>query len=121
MGSSKRDGYLAEKRRYWGGHVSSWVESGLSQAEYCRRHGLAATRLGDWVRRLGATSSAKGVSTEAAVELVEVNWPGPASRSLGSELASLRVVIGDRYTIEVDGDFDQMVLEKLATSLDRLC
>jgi hypothetical protein len=42
MVSSKGTGASSAKLDYWQGHVSEWSVSGLSQAEYCRRHGLSA-------------------------------------------------------------------------------
>ena len=45
---------LDSRRQHWGKHVSTWQRSGLSQAAYCRQHGLIPRQLGYWVRRKGA-------------------------------------------------------------------
>jgi len=42
---------LESRRQYWEEHVSTWQCSGLSQAAYCREHGLLPRQLGYWVRR----------------------------------------------------------------------
>ena len=50
---------------FWTRHVRAWRTSGLTQAEYCRRHGLLKGTLGYWSSTLNR-SKAKGS------ELVEV-------------------------------------------------
>ena len=36
----------------WWRHVNAWRESGLSQADYCRRHGLNRKTFSVWTRRV---------------------------------------------------------------------
>ena len=31
---------LEQKRIYWKQHIEHWQQTGLTQAEYCRRHNL---------------------------------------------------------------------------------
>ena len=121
MGRSKRQRELAEKRRYWRRRVSSWSESGLSQAEYCRRHNLAAHRLNYWVKKFGTTEPSEDVGLAAALDLVEVKWNETVAESAAPGFDPLRVLIGERFKIEVSGDFDEVVFSKLAVGLDRLC
>ena len=118
---SKRQRELAEKRCYWGGHISSWGESGLSHAEYCRRHNLAAHRLHCWVKKLGLTRVRKDARPAAGLDLVEVKWDEAVAESAAPDFDPLRVLIGERFVIEVGGDFDQAVWEKLAAGLNQLC
>ena len=35
----------------WSQHVDAWRVSGLTQADYCRQHGLGAKSLSYWARR----------------------------------------------------------------------
>jgi hypothetical protein len=43
----------ASKRgRFWIKHLHQWLRSGLSQAEYCRRHHLSAPALNWWKRQV---------------------------------------------------------------------
>ena len=119
MGSSKRE--LAAKARYWGDHVSAWFESGLSQAEYCRRHDLAAHNLGYWVRKLGSARVGELSAPEAtsSVELVEVDFRVASEAVPAVESPPFRIAVGERFWIEVRGDFDAAVFEKLVLSLAR--
>jgi len=42
----------ADKSSYWHAHFESWENSGLSQAEYCRRHNLKYCLFHYWKRKL---------------------------------------------------------------------
>ena len=121
MGIGKRKGELAAKRRYWRRQVKAWGESGLSRAEYCRRHELTPHRMNYWVKKLGMPGGSEDVPPVAALDLVEVKWDETVVESAVSGLEPLRVRIGERFVIEVGGDFDEAVFEKLASGLDRLC
>ena len=47
---------MTERARYWAAQLAAWERSGLTQAEYCRRHGIKAGNFAWWKRRLlGAT------------------------------------------------------------------
>ncbi len=51
---------------YWQGHLDSWVQSGLSQAAYCRRHDLDYGRFRKWKERLSTYPK------HPSIKLVEV-------------------------------------------------
>ncbi len=38
----------SEKQEFWQDHLSGWKASGLSQADYCQKHGLKPTRFSYW-------------------------------------------------------------------------
>jgi hypothetical protein len=63
-----------------------------------------------------AESSASG---KAAVELVEMKLPGVGQRSAGVFQEPIAVTIGERFRIEVVGDFESRVLEKLVLALSQ--
>ena len=41
-------------REHWIGQVEAWRSSGLSQAEYCKRHQVVYNTMNGWARRLAA-------------------------------------------------------------------
>jgi hypothetical protein len=51
---------------YWEYHLERWGQSGLSQSDYCRRHGLNYKKFHNWKTRLKSYPSGK------SVKLVEV-------------------------------------------------
>ena len=59
-------------REWWSGHVGAWRSSGLSQAEYCRRHGVVQGSLARWATKL---------KSDGGRDLIEV---GPSLGSAGS-------------------------------------
>ena len=75
--------------------------------------------MGYWVKKLEAARPVDLGVVEAAavVELVEVNFSRPVESVPGPRTLPLRVAIGERFRIEVAGDFEAAVFEKLALSL----
>ena len=51
---------LEQKRSYWKQHIDSWQVTGLTQAEYWRRHNLKHHQLDYWKKRFSHTET--GVS-----------------------------------------------------------
>ena len=52
MSESNEDEKYGEKSQYWQPHISAWKQSGISQADFCRRHGLNIKIFGYWKRKL---------------------------------------------------------------------
>jgi len=42
---------MSVRRASWIAHVKSWRDSGLTQAEYCRRHRLIGKTFAAWIKR----------------------------------------------------------------------
>jgi hypothetical protein len=74
MSGAKKEGinsslpvpYEDDGTDYWQGHLDSWVQSGLSQAAYCRRHDLDYGRFRKWKERLSTYPK------HSSIKLVEV-------------------------------------------------
>ncbi len=43
---------MTEQARFWQRHLDRWERSGVSQAAFCRRHGLKAVTFGWWKQEL---------------------------------------------------------------------
>lgn len=91
-------------REWWRGHVEAWQTSGLSQAEYGRRHGVVACSLARWASKLrsetgnGLVEVAKGLPAEVKERPIELVvdgrylmrlWPGTDRHHLGEVLSVL--------------------------------
>jgi hypothetical protein len=94
-----------ERRRSWEHHLERWQGSGLSQAEYCRRHGLSAKTFGYHKRRI----------EKSPLCLVEV----PLAAAVYTPPRPLRLTVGLRYTIEIEAGFDSDTLRRLLEVLER--
>ncbi len=78
-------------REFWAKHVESWRVSGLTQAQYCRRHRLLKGTLGYW-------SSTLSERTRAASTLVEVGR-APVRPELRG--APIELVVKRRYLLRL--------------------
>ncbi len=77
-------------REWWSGHVSAWRSSGLSQAEYCRRHGVVQGSLARWATKL---------KNDGGRDLIEV---GPSLGSGGSGSSRpIELVVQGRYLLRL--------------------
>lgn len=129
---------MSDRARYWRQLVSAWEESGLSQADFCRRRRIKAVTFGWWKRKLRGTGRKRrrrvhrGAGkpwTRRDVGFVEVALPGGvlAADSVGSASSNVprtRIAspIGpSRYEIALSGgrvirlpqDFDPAVVSRL--------
>ena len=74
---------MTERARHWSGLVQTWSQSGLSQAEFCRRREVGYSTMAAWRR-----SVRRGTAAFVEVEALERVTP-PAGRSTGSLCAEL--------------------------------
>ena len=98
-------------REWWGRHVAGWRGSGVSQGEYCRRHGIVAGSLARWSSKLKGES---GVGKE----LVEVGRCGTGQpRGVEGSGRAIELVVEGRYLLRLwpgtDGDHLRQVLSAL--------
>ena len=99
------------KESYWRSRVAEWSGSGLSQAEYCRRSGIALSTFQLWKRRLKPQVP--------SVEERSIVFPLP-SVPVSPAQKPLILHVGSCFHVEIDGDFCPSILEKLITPLEQL-
>ena len=107
-------GKKGNNHSFWKAHISAVDRSGLSLAEYCRRHGLSYHAFRYWRRKLG-----KGVGTP--VSLVPV--PGEIlqrDHHHACNASDLRLKLKDRFTIEIGDGFSPVTLTRLVSTLEAL-
>ena len=92
---------IKNKREHWRAHMEAWQQSGQTQGTYCEQHGLKLKTFAYWRRRLKTDSR--------GVRLVQL--PTGALRSSGG--STLRVVVDDRFTIEVADGFSPATLGRV--------
>ena len=99
------------KLAHWREQVAGWLASGLSQAEYSRRVGVSSSSLGLWVRRLARDQG----DTQALPVIVAVapQQLAPTLSDPSPELAPLRLHVGEKFWVDVAGDFAAPALRKL--------
>jgi hypothetical protein len=103
---------LKLKRSYWKDHIDSWQDSGLSQAEYCRRHNLKHHQLVYWKKRF--------IKAETSVSMVPLKFDELLDMPWQSDQAALCLVINDHFKIEIRSGFDAQLLRQLIFALQGL-
>ena len=103
---------LEQKRTYWKQHIDSWQETGLNQAEYCRRHNLKHHQLVYWKKRF--------LETETAVSFVPLKLEDLLDIPARQDQAPLTLVINNDFKIEIRAGFDAQLLGQLIYVLRRL-
>ena len=68
-----------QAKSFWLDHLEQWQSSGLSQAAYCRRHGLCPQKLS--YRKRQAGFGAENLDTPAGFSRVQVDMSIPPSVS----------------------------------------
>ena len=109
--SGERDG----KQAFWKGHIDALERSGLSVAEYCRRHGLSCHAFRYWRRKLDQGAGSHG----SLVPVPGVILQGE-SRCHGCGGADLVLDIKGRFTIKVGDGFSAATLARLVSTLEAL-
>jgi hypothetical protein len=108
-----------DKSSYWQEHFKSWENSGLSQAEYCRRHTLNYSVFHYWKRKLRRPSQPSIAPKSETINFVEVGSSLPFSSGLSLRTAPgdfFRLWIGD-ICVEVGAKFAPQSLSQLLRCL----
>jgi transposase-like protein len=100
---------MGHGREWWSQHVAEWRSSGLTQAEYSRRHGITEGSLRRWSSRL------KGEA--AGADLVEIK--SAAAAGGGSPLRAIELVVQGRYLLRLWPGTDSGHLRQVLSVLEQ--
>jgi hypothetical protein len=100
---------MKRNREFWTRHVKGWRGSGLTQAQYCRRHRLLKGTLGYWVSTLKKSSA-----TNSA--LVEV---GHARVQAEERHSPIELMVERRYLLRLWPGIDPGHLQDVLSVLER--
>ena len=109
MDQLSRAEQLEQKRNYWKQHIDSWQETGLTQAEYCRRNNLKHHQLVYWKKRF--------LKTETGVSFVPFKLEDFFDIPAQSDCAALYLVINNQLKVEIRAGFDAQLLRQLIFTL----
>lgn len=93
----------AERREFWEEQNRFWQESGLSQSEYCKRHGIRPSQWFYWRRRCR--------NTETGLTLVPLKLPSISRHP--NRRPVVRVTTPNGFVIELDADTPLTTLPQL--------
>lgn len=99
--------------QYWREQLAGWKASGQKQMQYCREHQLSKHAFVYCkLKLLGKDSS--------PVTLVPVGPDQLRGVRPGEALSQIRVVVGERFHVEVTSGFDAQTLQEVLAVLERL-
>ena len=109
MEQQSRAEQLEQKRIYWKQQVEQWQQTGLTQAEYCRRNNLKHHQLVYWKKRY--------LKTETDVSLVPVKLEDLLDIATQTDQASLSLLIDNHFKVEIRDGFDPKLLRQVIFAL----
>ena len=109
-----------ERGRFWERHLQQWRQSGLSQAQYCRRHHLSAPAFGWWKGRLSATGGPAQPSADKKSSFVELTLgergaPAPAGAVV------YEIVLSRQRCLRLGSRFEPERVRQLLELLEGAC
>ena len=114
-----------ELAKTWQGVIAEWSRSGLSQAEFCRRHGIKVANFSWWKRRLstlnkskisqGSTVRPQKRATSSSNSFVEVRMTD------GAQHIGYEVVLSGGRVIRLGHAFDAEAVSRLITAVEAAC
>jgi transposase-like protein len=101
----------AEAEAKWRGLISEQEQSGKTVAEFCREHGIAASKLYSWKRRCVGAKAASGFVRLRVAPAVEAETVATARSGIEVRLAGGRSLV-------VEAGFDASHLRALLAVLE---
>lgn len=112
MAKQTREERNREKREFWTTQIALWEKSGLSQIEYCKRNNLSRHCFTYW--------KCKRKKKQEPITFVPVLRKPTAYQIPTNRIAPIRVMLGDRYRIEIEDGFSADTLAHLMHILERV-
>lgn len=101
---------MATKQRYWKKHIEAWRNSGITQAAYCREHGLPIKAFGYHKRRIVFEPEKQQIVPVLAVAK-------PLVRN-ETDARSIEMRVRDKFTLVIEPNFCQQTLKRLLDVID---
>jgi hypothetical protein len=110
---------LSVRGRFWRRHLERWRQSGLSQAQYCRRHHLSAPAFGWWKGRLSVArrSDEPGATKGPFVELTL----GGGEAVVVSDEIVYEIVVSRQRRLRLGPGFEPERVRQLLEVLEGAC
>ncbi len=100
------------RQDYWGRQVENWIESGLSQTQYCKDQQLKLPTFQYWKSKLGRLSLSR--------PLIPVTIKSTISSTSGYFPSGVSLSVKDRFNIQLEIGFNQDTLLSILDLLESL-
>ena len=102
-----------KREQYWQEQMAAWKASGLKQVHYCREHQISKHAFVYWkLKLLGKDPVPATLVPVSAHQLRQLH------RQDGS--AQIRLVVGERYHVDIRPGFNAQTLQEILGVLERL-
>lgn len=101
-----------EKAAYWNAHIKGWKESGLKQIDYCIKNNLSRHRFTYW--------KSKDNKKSKPLKFIPVISRPATQSNIDTDTSPLKVLICDKYRIEVGDRFSRDTLSRLINTLEAI-
>jgi len=102
-----------KREQYWQEQMTAWKASGQKQMQYCREHQLSKHAFVYWKLKLLGKDP-----VPAALVPISAHQLRHLRRQDGS--AQIRLVVGERYEVDLQPGFDAQTLQEILGVLERL-
>ena len=116
---------VSKRGEYWLGHLRQWEQAGITQADYCRRHGLSAAAFRWWRRkflrkgrlaaRAGDATNHRRTNRPGFVEVVAPMSPAPGASNV------YEIVLPNQRSLRLWGRFEAEAVRTLVSVLEGPC
>jgi len=96
---------MTRKQRHWKKHIAAWQNSGLSQAAYCREHGLSIKAFGYHKQKFIPASEAQEV-----IPVPNTAMPPAPSDACGRPI---KLYVRDNLMLNIEPGFCQQTLRRI--------
>jgi transposase len=101
------------REQYWQEQMTAWKASGLKQMQYCREHQLSKHAFVYWkLKLLGKDPRSAPLVPVSAQQLRQMHHE--------DDSAQIRLVVGERYHVEIRPGFNAQTLQEILGVLERL-
>lgn len=123
MAADRQQRARTERGRFWERHLQQWRQSGLSQAQYCRRHHLSAPAFGWWKGRLsapGGPTSRRHAAAGKKGSFVELTLGGRESAATAGAVV-YEIVLPRQQCLRLGSGFEIERVRQLLEVLEGPC
>lgn len=115
---------MTQRAKYWQGLLGQWKDSGLSQAEFCRRRSLKPMTFYWWKRKLsanGKTVSRRGARGKRSSVLSQAGGFVEVQLARPGGPGDYEVVLSRGRVVRLPGDFDAETVTRLISAVEAAC
>ena len=102
-----------KKQEYWTTQIEAWKKTELSQVEYCRQNNLTKGRFTYWKCKLERKS-------KKVTFMPVFNGPISQLQKPSNNFAPLKLILEEKYQIEIGDGFSTTTLQKLIQSVESI-